>query len=89
MITKEKSLMEISAGLIDNVDQQMIVSVDGRDVIYEFTDLDELVLAYAVSIHKYQGSECPCVIIPCIPLILSSSIVIFCIQASQEASVLL
>lgn len=49
---------------IDNVDQQMIVSVDGRDVIYEFTDLDELVLAYAVSIHKYQGSECPCVIIP-------------------------
>jgi exodeoxyribonuclease V alpha subunit len=49
---------------IDNSEQQMIVQIDGRDVIYEFSDLDELVLAYAVSIHKYQGSECPCVIIP-------------------------
>jgi exodeoxyribonuclease V alpha subunit len=49
---------------IDNSEQQMIVTIDGRDVIYEFSDLDELVLAYAVSIHKYQGSECPCVIIP-------------------------
>ena len=26
--------------------------------------MDELILAYAVSIHKYQGSECPCIIIP-------------------------
>ena len=38
--------------------------MDEREVIYDFSDLDELVLAYAVSIHKYQGSECPCVVIP-------------------------
>ncbi len=49
---------------IDVSDSQMIVTIDGRDVVYEFSDLEELVLAYAVSIHKYQGSECPCVIIP-------------------------
>ena len=49
---------------IDSVDQQLIVTIDGREVIYEYSDLDELVLAYAVSIHKYQGSECPCIIIP-------------------------
>lgn len=49
---------------IDNVEQQMVVKIDDRDVIYEFSDLDELVLSYAVSIHKYQGSECPCVVIP-------------------------
>jgi exodeoxyribonuclease V alpha subunit len=34
------------------------------DVVYEYGDLDELVLAYACSIHKAQGSEYPCVVIP-------------------------
>jgi exodeoxyribonuclease V alpha subunit len=37
---------------------------DGRRVTYEEADLDELALAYACSIHKAQGSEYPCVVIP-------------------------
>lgn len=49
---------------IDHAEQQVVVNMDDRKVIYEFSDLDELVLAYAVSIHKYQGSECPCIIMP-------------------------
>ena len=49
---------------IDIAEQQVAVSIDGREVIYDYGDLDELVLAYAVSIHKYQGSECPCIVIP-------------------------
>lgn len=49
---------------IDPVEQEMIVKIDDRMIKYEFADLDELVLAYAVSIHKYQGSECPCIVIP-------------------------
>lgn len=49
---------------IDNIDQKMIVIVDGRNITYDFSDLDELQLAYAVSIHKYQGSECTCVVMP-------------------------
>lgn len=49
---------------IDHVEQEVIVAMDNRRVIYSFSDLDDLVLAYAVSIHKYQGSECPCVVIP-------------------------
>lgn len=49
---------------IDTDEEQVIVTIDERDVIYEYSDLDELVLAYAVSIHKYQGSECPCVVMP-------------------------
>ncbi len=49
---------------IDMTDQEITVAYDERTVPYEFSEIDELVLAYAVSIHKYQGSECPCIIIP-------------------------
>jgi exodeoxyribonuclease V alpha subunit len=49
---------------IDRVEQRILVQIDDREVLYEYADLDELVLSYAVSIHKYQGSECPCVVIP-------------------------
>jgi exodeoxyribonuclease V alpha subunit len=43
---------------------QVTVTFDDRDVAYEFSDLDEIVLAYAVSVHKSQGSEYPAVVIP-------------------------
>ena len=49
---------------IDLTEQMMKVTFDGRVIPYDFMELDELMLAYAVSIHKYQGSECPCVVIP-------------------------
>jgi exodeoxyribonuclease V alpha subunit len=49
---------------IDRQEQELIVNFDGRDVAYDFADLDQLSLAYSVSIHKYQGSECPCVVLP-------------------------
>ncbi len=49
---------------ISTVEKEVIVSFDGRKVIYCFTDLDEIVLAYAVSVHKSQGSEYPAVVIP-------------------------
>ena len=48
----------------DSSSQQVIISFYGRKVVYNYTDLDEIVLAYAVSIHKSQGSEYPAVIIP-------------------------
>ena len=54
-------------GRIDSVneqDRQVLVRVDGREVIYEQADLDELVLGYACTIHKSQGSEYPVVVIP-------------------------
>ena len=49
---------------IDLEEQQLLVTFDDKGVLYEFSELDELVLSYAASIHKYQGSECPCVVIP-------------------------
>lgn len=50
--------------VIDPDEQQVIVRIDERDVIYDYSNLDELVLAYAISIHKFQGSECPCIVMP-------------------------
>jgi exodeoxyribonuclease V alpha subunit len=49
---------------IDEADRQVVVRFDERDVVYEESDLDELTLAYATSIHKSQGSEYPAVVIP-------------------------
>lgn len=42
----------------------LTVDFDGRDVIHGFGELDELVLAYATTIHKSRGSEHPAVVIP-------------------------
>ena len=50
---------------IDAIDQLLTVRYDNeRDVAYDFGLLDELTLAYAISIHKAQGAEYACVVIP-------------------------
>jgi exodeoxyribonuclease V alpha subunit len=50
---------------IDLVEQTLTVRTDeDEDIDYEFAELDELIHAYAVSIHRSQGSEYPCVVIP-------------------------
>jgi exodeoxyribonuclease V alpha subunit len=49
---------------IDPVDQQLTVDFDGRQLSYDFAELDELALGYALTIHKGQGTEYPAVVIP-------------------------
>ena len=49
---------------IDIEEGELHVDFDGREVTYGFGELDELVLAYATTIHKSQGSEYPAVVIP-------------------------
>jgi exodeoxyribonuclease V alpha subunit len=49
---------------IDPVEADLTVKFDQREVVYDYRELDQLSLAYAITIHKSQGSEFPAVIIP-------------------------
>jgi exodeoxyribonuclease V alpha subunit len=49
---------------IDLFEHELAVKFDSRVVTYDFGELDQLVLAYAITIHKSQGSEFPAVVIP-------------------------
>ena len=63
----DKEVFNGDIGRILNIDtetQEVTISFDGRTVSYDYPDLDEIVLAYAVSVHKSQGSEYPAVVIP-------------------------
>ncbi len=49
---------------IDPFERELAVKFESREVSYDFGELDELALAYAITIHKSQGSEFPAVVIP-------------------------
>ena len=63
----ENEVYNGDSGFVEDVDPEageVSVSFDGRRVVYGLGDLDSLVLAYATTIHKSQGSEYPAVVIP-------------------------
>ena len=63
----DKEVFNGDIGRVKSVDieeSELVIEFEGRDVPYQFNELDEVSLAYAISIHKSQGSEYPCVVIP-------------------------
>ena len=63
----DKEVYNGDIGYIDDVDPgagELTASFDGRIITYGFGELDTLVLAYATTIHKSQGSGYPAVVIP-------------------------
>lgn len=77
---------------IHNTDKYMIITFDeGKVVEYPFTNLDELDLAYAITVHKSQGSEFPFVIIPVcsyIPMLMSRNLFYTAITRAKSMVVL-
>ena len=63
----DKEVFNGDIGVIESVNLEegsLVADFDGRTVTYEISELDELVLAYAATIHKSQGSEYPIVVMP-------------------------
>ncbi len=62
----DKDVFNGDVGFVQSVcadERSLVVAFDGRPVVYEAGDLDELTLSYATTIHKSQGSEYPAVIV--------------------------
>lgn len=49
---------------VDVIQQTLTINIDGAPVVYDFLEADELVHAFCVSVHKSQGAEYPCVVMP-------------------------
>ena len=91
----EKEVYNGDIGFIKNIDFEMkeiTVDYDGRYVNYDFSELDELSLSYAISIHKSQGSEFKCVIIPILTshyMLLQRNLLYTALTRAREVAVLI
>ncbi|MFO7154795.1 MAG: ATP-dependent RecD-like DNA helicase, partial [Caldicoprobacter oshimai] len=64
-----------------------VIFDDDKEVVYDFSQLDELELAYAISIHKSQGSEFPVVIIPLAwgpPMLMTRNLLYTAVTRARE-----
>ena len=63
----DKLVFNGDIGRIEKVhpeNQTVLISFDRRNILYDFSELNEIILAYAISVHKSQGSEYPAVVLP-------------------------
>jgi exodeoxyribonuclease V alpha subunit len=63
----DKDVFNGDLGFLRELDldaQEVVIAFDGRDVAYQFGELDEVMPAWAISVHKSQGSEYPAVVVP-------------------------
>ena len=81
-------------GIIESIDlknENMVINFDDRIVVYEFSMLDELEHAYAITVHKSQGSEYPIVIIPlyrCPPMLMSKNLLYTAVTRAEKMVIL-
>jgi len=90
----EDNIMNGDQGIVCGIteDQEMLVSFSGNVVKYNMKELDHLTLAYAVSIHKSQGSEFKCVIIPLVrsyTIMLKKKLLYTAVTRAKEKLILL
>ena len=76
---------------VDPTGHSLLVSFEGRQISYDWSEVDQLVLAYAVSVHKSQGAEFPGVVIPLVTahyLMLQRNLLYTAITRARELCVL-
>ncbi len=77
---------------IDEIEQEMhVLFDDDKEVVYSFSQLDELILAYATTVHKSQGSEFPVIIMPVVwgpPMLLTRNLLYTAITRAKKLVVL-
>lgn len=90
----DKNVFNGDIGFIEEIDQEdrsISISFDGRSVDYDYSDLDELVLSYACTVHKSQGSEYPIVVAPLTSqhyMMLQRNLLYTCITRAKRVFVL-
>ena len=81
-------------GVIEHIDTaagEILVNYDGRIATYDMTELDELELSYAITVHKSQGSEYPVVVIPvygCAPMLLNRCLLYTAITRASKMCII-
>lgn len=81
-------------GVIESIvdkSEYMVIRFDDRIVHYEYSRLDELELAYAITVHKSQGSEYPVVIVPmysCAPMLMTRNLLYTAVTRAKRMVIL-
>ena len=83
-------------GYIEDINEQInevyVLFDDGRRACYSYAELDEIVLSYAITIHKSQGSEFPVVIIPIMggsPLLMNKNLLYTAVTRAKKMVILI
>jgi exodeoxyribonuclease V alpha subunit len=90
----DKKVFNGDIGRIKHIDadsQELAILFDDRLVTYDFSELDEIVLAYAISVHKSQGSEYPVVVIPIVTqhyILLQRNLIYTAVTRAKKLAVL-
>ncbi|HOJ09127.1 MAG TPA: ATP-dependent RecD-like DNA helicase [Clostridiales bacterium] len=90
----DKNVFNGDIGLITSIDMEdktLVITFDGNDVEYDVTELDEVLLAYATTVHKSQGSEYKIVVAPLTTqhyMMLQRNLVYTCVTRAKKVLVL-
>ncbi len=77
---------------ISNITETVEVSYDGKNAVYGFDELDQIEHSYAITVHKSQGSEFDCVILPIVktaPMLLTRNLLYTAITRAKKLLIII
>lgn len=90
----DKNVFNGDIGIVSNIsteDKSVVIHFDGKDIVYDISEMDEVVLAYAITIHKSQGSEYSIVVAPICTahyMLLQRNLLYTCVTRAKKIFVL-